>query len=549
MKTEIVDKLLNAINEINASRTSSYDTEAEVVRVDGRTAWVHIPGGIDETPVSLTIDAKVGDIVQTRISGGRAFLVGNGSSPPTDDTTAIYARNIADTAQTTAESAQEAAEAVEGIATAAGANAAQAIHLAEGINEHFWHDSTGAHITEDTQEDYRADPANAGGNTLITSQGMAIRKGQTELASFTANNGVQIGLDNSQHLNMDSDSLDVYDNTGAVVATIAEKSTFGRHQWSRANFQSGHFNIGEIYNNNKQYTESFTGDGTTSVFWLSYASASTNSEDATCSINNVRYNNFEIRFTAPLGSSIILAEAPPSGATVKVTYYSADSYSTIGSVAQEGTIQRGIRSVGIGMVGSVGGDYAVAMNRLTVADRKSQTAIGEYNIREFGSSDSRGTYVFIIGNGTSNDARSNAFTVDWSGNVEAAGDIKATGDLYASNTKIADFVIDQGASGNWTYRHWNSGKKEAWLSGSVSTGSTWTASGNVYRASWSTTIPAAVGFSSAPHTIIVNGASAQNVFTINGGASSSTAISGYAFRGSSYSSSSSVTLSIYAWTD
>ena len=58
----------------------------------------------------------------------------------------------------------------------------------------------------------------------------------------------------------------------------------------------------------------------------------------------------------------------------------------------------------------------------TTAQRKSQTAIGEYNILDTtGSTTTRGKYAFIIGNGTATYARSNAFTVDWNGNVESAG--------------------------------------------------------------------------------------------------------------------------------
>ena len=44
-------------------RTSPYDTSAEVRRIEGGTAWVHIPGGVDETPVKLTIACKPGDTV------------------------------------------------------------------------------------------------------------------------------------------------------------------------------------------------------------------------------------------------------------------------------------------------------------------------------------------------------------------------------------------------------------------------------------------------------------------------------------------------------
>lgn len=110
-----------------------------------------------------------------------------------------------------------------------------------------------------------------------------------------------------------------------------------------------------------------------------------------------------------------------------------------------------------------------------------------------------------------------------------------------------DYVTDHGESDGWTFRKWNSGLIEAWGVASVTTGSTWTETGSVYRSSWSASIPEAAGFTSAPGTIITNGASAQNVFTVNGGADSATALSGYAFRGGSFSQSSSITISIYAW--
>ena len=74
----------------------AYDTTATVSRVEENILWVHIPGGIDETPVRKTIDAKAGDEVQIRVGGGRAWATGNESAPPTDDTTALLAKLIAD---------------------------------------------------------------------------------------------------------------------------------------------------------------------------------------------------------------------------------------------------------------------------------------------------------------------------------------------------------------------------------------------------------------------------------------------------------------------
>ena len=79
-----------------APATSGYYTPATVTRVEGDTAWVHIDGGVSETPVKLTIAAHAGDKVQVRVGGGTAWLTGNGSRPPTDDALAEIAKITAD---------------------------------------------------------------------------------------------------------------------------------------------------------------------------------------------------------------------------------------------------------------------------------------------------------------------------------------------------------------------------------------------------------------------------------------------------------------------
>lgn len=70
------------------SKTKAYDTVAKVLRVDEKTAYVHIDGGADETPAQMAINCKAGDSVKIRVSGGKAWLTGNLTSPPTDDTAA-----------------------------------------------------------------------------------------------------------------------------------------------------------------------------------------------------------------------------------------------------------------------------------------------------------------------------------------------------------------------------------------------------------------------------------------------------------------------------
>lgn len=91
LKTEeILTTFVEAIDKSKAG-TRPYDTSAEVVRTEGKTVWVHIPSGVDETPIKKTIDCRAGDIVQIRVSGGTAWIVGNSTAPPTDDRMAIQA--------------------------------------------------------------------------------------------------------------------------------------------------------------------------------------------------------------------------------------------------------------------------------------------------------------------------------------------------------------------------------------------------------------------------------------------------------------------------
>ena len=90
-----------------------YDTTAEVVRVEDGVAWVHIDGGVEETPAELTINAVKGDRVKVRLVGGQAFLIGNGTAPPTDDRVANNALGVANGARVTAVAAEEVAQVTE----------------------------------------------------------------------------------------------------------------------------------------------------------------------------------------------------------------------------------------------------------------------------------------------------------------------------------------------------------------------------------------------------------------------------------------------------
>ena len=70
----------------------------------------------------------------------------------------------------------------------------------------------------------------------------------------------------------------------------------------------------------------------------------------------------------------------------------------------------------------------------TIASGLGQYVFGTYNIEDTSESDvewaperGRRKYVHIVGNGTNNSKRSNAHTLDWSGNAWFAGDVKVGG--------------------------------------------------------------------------------------------------------------------------
>lgn len=70
---------------------------------------------------------------------------------------------------------------------------------------------------------------------------------------------------------------------------------------------------------------------------------------------------------------------------------------------------------------SANGEYAHTRGRSTIANGYAQTAIGKYNLGQGEGLVANPTdHVFIIGNGESSSARSNALTVTWEGTLDVA---------------------------------------------------------------------------------------------------------------------------------
>ncbi|WP_051280466.1 tail fiber protein [Anaerovorax odorimutans] len=95
------------------------------------------------------------------------------------------------------------------------------------------------------------------------------------------------------------------------------------------------------------------------------------------------------------------------------------------------------------------GQDSHAQNTWTIAQGKSQTVIGEYNIAQGAATSKVDTdNAFVIGNGSSDTARSNALTCTWEGVLDVAKGITIGGNPLKP-VKTSRFVIGTSTAG-WT---------------------------------------------------------------------------------------------------
>lgn len=374
----LAKELAGIIRGSGSRQTKAYDTPATVRRIDGSTAWVHIPGGVDETPVQLTIAASVGDTVQVRVSGGRAWMVGNASAPPTDDRVAVAAREKAD-------EAAQVAEAAETLGTEAREVARAAAKIAGDTEQHFWFTETGtdtgAHITEKTQEDFLADPDSGGGNLLARSNGIAVRDGMVELAQFAAEG---IELSNSQ--------MNVFraKTSGTTSTTRVWDTIF-----------NGAFSTGEVFSVTRVY-----GTLSGSIGFSLYNFSAFSSDSAS--------------FTAGTSGSDTLTV---TGASASITYDGASTFNI--TISASGNIQQlraeldrvEIIDAPYFTLGTRAGDtggFSTTIGESLYAEKLGEVAIGRYNKQDVG-----GYRLFSIGDGINDTYRKDIFSVNTSGVINA----------------------------------------------------------------------------------------------------------------------------------
>lgn len=110
------------------------------------------------------------------------------------------------------------------------------------------------------------------------------------------------------------------------------------------------------------------------------------------------------------------------------------------------------------------------------------------------------------------------------GNIE----LDVSGEVLINGIPFDDYIVEQGTSGDWKYRKWNSGIAECF--GYISLGSiSVSAAGNLYRGNTSVSLPAI--FNDIPSNVhITNGDPLVHIISINGRATDANTVSAYVWK-------------------
>ena len=277
--------------------------------------------------------------------------------------------------------------------------------IASNTEQHFWMTETGtdtgAHITEVTKEEFLDDPSNGGGNLLARSNGIAVRDGLTELSSF-GSSGTNIGRTDSCHLEITPNSMTLLDAEGRKQMTA-----------NLLNDQSTGLAVIN-YTVRDPYT-----DGTTTTFTVAFV------------INEI-LESYDVTTGDPVAVTktgdreITFAVAPQVGSVTRVRYNTLDPVYDFGLGTRTDGVIRGSDSIvigndneassylciAIGAKNKVNSNQAIGIGRHIIASSHDQIAMGRWNVE-----DNQNEYGFIFGNGTADNARSNALAIGWNGDI------------------------------------------------------------------------------------------------------------------------------------
>ena len=322
----------------------------------------------------------------------------------------------------------------------------------------------------------------------LTSNGIDIKQNNVSIASFgtetviKTTNGTELA------------HFGYAEGTGESGMTVAPYYTLGvRKKTTTAYDSTATYSVGDICVYNQRIyvcnTDITSPESWTSSHWSFYIGSHSYAEG---------YNTIASGYTSHAEGYSTSALEPYShaeGYETVVSGYTSHAEGSETVASGYSSHAEGNDAVASGGVSHAEGQETVAsglashaQNIGTIASKSAQTAIGIYNIEDTETT-AINQKLFIIGNGSADDDRSNAFTVDWRGRIECGdrngvlksifdifypvGSYYDTSNLYfnpndslvgtwSSEEIVDDEIVEQTVSGIWTYRKWKSGIAECW---------------------------------------------------------------------------------------
>lgn len=378
-------------------------TLATVTRIDNDgTAWVSTDGEGEAPASTSAVGVQVGDTVALEWDGATMGISSNVSSPaPSGKTFAA----VTERAQSVASAAQK---------------------VANAVNQHFFADTNGIHVTSTTQDEW--DEQHSGPNVLINSLGQLFRDGLNNLLTLTTENGAR--------------ALTIWDGLGNAAANV--RAIFGE------TIQLGNASSGFKLTLDPDSLDMV--HGIVELFHVGYAEGT-----GPNGTNEAPYYSFGQRGSGTVGNYSVIegllckasgycahAEGLSSTASGKTSHAEGGLTSAGGKSSHaegEGCRAVGDYSHAEGSYCTANGAASHAGGEGTETNFDNQTAVGKYN---YSNSD----YAFMVGNGSSSSNRSNAFAVTWDGSLVAS---KGHGLVGQSTTVPAGGYADVSVSFGHTY--------------------------------------------------------------------------------------------------
>lgn len=363
--------------------------------------------------------------------------------------------------------------------------------IANNTNQYFWFTGTGtdtgAHITEVPQDEFtnpESENYHTGYNSIFRSIGFAIRNGFTELATF-GTSAITLGLANAKHILIDTNGISLYSAANTLLSSFtANGTTFYDTDGETTVAKIGaQIELGKPNNANlilsSDQLQLLNSNGSTVTQLLS-----TNTHDGHAyisvsyipdGIRTVFYTSYEVSYLRDCyyedtqehidfptidetdRTKLTFATPPETGkgrliishATLNNVYRL-----TLGSRLSSSHAEytgRGPQSISIGINNSVYGTESICVGTYNItytnfgfafgvylrlgqavttgtSRSDTQVVLGKYNKRE-----SQKDYSFIIGNGTSDSNRNNAFAITYGGSVAFGLDTTASSGTIDAN--------------------------------------------------------------------------------------------------------------------